>query len=808
MNGASINTIPAARLAPPLFFTFLLLRVAIQAIADEPSVSYIFPAGGQRGTRVEFKVGGHYLHGEAAFEMLGQGVTSSSRIYRTNTVWFEGPLIPLPASQQAEDYPKDYAGMVTIAPDATPGPRSWRVSNSQGVTAARPFVVGDLPEIIEREVEGRPIPVQVELPITINGRIFPREDVDIWTFAARAGEEITCDVQAGRIGSPLEARLELLDPEGRRMMEAMAGAAGDPQLSFEAPKDGLYQLRIHDINFGGLQHYLYRLTITREPVVRSVFPLGGRRGTRISFALTGTALPARTASLGMPANASSVFPARFPFENRLANAISIEVDDLPEHLESEPNQELSPHGAVEVPAVLNGRIDPPGDVDLWAFKAGKDQVLDLDLRARRLGSPLNSVLALLNASGKELVQNDDLNGDETDSYLTFKVPADGVYFARVQERYAGRGGPRFGYRLRITPPTPPDFTVKLAANAVTVVREVAGLTEEPKKMRPPPKPAQLRIEAERIGGFTGEIEITIEGLPKGVTVKGNKIAANQGRTELVFTASPESTVAVSRLRIHGRAKLGEAPVKRTAMWPGDAGQAALEEVALAVAIPTPYRVYADYLLAYGLRGSTFHRRYLLDRGGMTGPMTACLADRQFRHLQGVTGPTLTIPPEASEFEYPIILAPWMEIGRTSRSVVMVSGLVKDHDGSEHWVSFSSGEQNEQIIVVVAEGQMRVEAERRSILAEPDGRAQLKVHVHRDKSILSKELTFELVLPAHFRGVSASPVTIPAGGTEAMLAFQFAKNRGPFNMPATLRATTVDPHDPHVAEITVEFVTPE
>lgn len=783
----------------------LVLAAVNPGMADEPSVSYIFPAGGQRGTRVEFKVGGHYLHAAAAFEMLGQGVQASARVCKTNTVWFEGPLIPLPASQLAEDYPKDYAGTVTIAPDAVPGPRSWRVSNSQGVTAARPFIVGDLPEIIEREIDGSPIPVRVELPVTVNGRIFPREDVDLWTFIAGIGEEITCKVQAGRIGSALDTRLELLDPQGRPMMEALAGSGGDPQLSFKAPQDGLYQVRIHDINFGGLQHFIYRLTLTREPVVQSVFPFGGRRGTKTSFALTGTALPTRTASLGMPANASGSFVPRFPFETRMANAVLIEVDDLPEHLESEPNQASSQQGTVEVPAVVNGRIDPPGDVDVWEFRASKDQVLDLDLRARRLGSLLNSVLEVLDASGKELARNDDLSGDETDSRLTFKAPTDGNYFARVQERYAQRGGPRFGYRLRISPPAAPGFALKLAANAVTVVREFRGLTDVQKKLRPTPKPAQLRIEAERLGGFNGEIEIVVEGLPKGVTIQGGKIAANQARTDLVFTASPECTVSVSHLGIHGRAKLGEACVKQTAVWTGDAGQEPLEEVALAVAIPTPYRVHADYLLAYGLRGSTFHRRYLLDRGGMTGPLTACLADRQFRHLQGVTGPALSIPPEATEFEYPISLPPWMEIGRTSRSVVMVSGLVKDQDGSEHWVSFSSGEQNEQIIAVVAEGKMRIEADRHSILAEQDGSARLKIQVLRDKSILNEAVTLELVLPAHFQGVSTSPVQIPAGATEAILAFQFAEKRCSFNMPATIRATTLDPHNPMVAETLIEFV---
>ncbi|MSU37267.1 MAG: hypothetical protein EXS36_19665 [Pedosphaera sp.] len=789
--------------------TFLLLvEVMIPAsMAEEPSVSYIFPAGGQRGQRVQFKVGGLYLHGGAAFEMLGTGVTATSRIYKTNTVWFEGPVIPLPASQQAEDYPKDYVGSVTIEAGATPGPRSWRIGNSQGVTAARPFIIGDLPEIVEQEMDGSPIPVRIEVPVTINGRIFPREDVDIWTISARAGEEYVCDVQARRIGSPLEARLEVVDAQGKRLAEAITSTTRETQLSFTAPSDGLYQVRIHDINFGGLQNYIYRLSITRGPIVQSVFPLGGRSGTKTLFQLSGAALPANSAWLDLRTKGSPV-AARFAFDHQLTNPVRIEVDNLPEYLERDPQQKSLPQATVDIPAVLNGRIGVPGDVDEWPFRARKDQQLELDLRARRLGSPLNPVLTLLDASGRELAKNDDLSDEETDSRLTFKVPADGTYLARVEERYVGRGGTRFSYRLRIAPPALPDFAVKLGSNALNVVRAEVGLTEEQRKKRPAPKPAALRIDAERTGGFNGEIEFVIEGLPKGVSVKGGKIAENQDRTELVFTAASETTIGISHLTIRARAKLGGVAVERLAHWPGDVTQDPLDDFALAVAIPTPFRVYADYLLAYGQRGSLFRRHFFIDRGGLNGVLTAGLADRQFRHLQGVVGPSVEIPANRTEFEYHVSLPPWMEIGRTSRSAVMVAGIVKDGDGSEHEVCFSSAEQNEQIIAVVAEGLMRVDADRRSILVEPNGDTEVRIKVQRDKSILDKEIALELVLPAHFRGVTALPSKVAPGETEATLKLQFANNRSLFNMAAIVRATTIDLHDPQVAETSIDLVTHE
>jgi len=165
----------------------LTLVVALSASpalrADPPHASYIFPAGGQRGTTVNVRVGGHFLHERAVFEMLGSGITAPAELIRGETIWFEGPLIRQPASQASEDYPQDYAGQIAIAADAANGQRWWRCWNAQGVTAALPFVVGDLPEFVEQEAQGDPIPVAVSLPVTINGRIFPREDVDIWSFA-------------------------------------------------------------------------------------------------------------------------------------------------------------------------------------------------------------------------------------------------------------------------------------------------------------------------------------------------------------------------------------------------------------------------------------------------------------------------------------------------------------------------------------------------------------------------------------------------------------------------------------------------
>ena len=76
------------------------------------------------------------------------------------------------------------------------------------------------------------------------------------------------------------------------------------------------------------------------------------------------------------------------------------VDTLPECLEQEPNDSTQTAQAVTLPVIVNGRIDRPGDWDVFRFEGRAGQQIIAEVYARRLESPLDSVLELLDASGK------------------------------------------------------------------------------------------------------------------------------------------------------------------------------------------------------------------------------------------------------------------------------------------------------------------------------------------------------------------------------------------------------------------------
>jgi hypothetical protein len=766
------------------FFTVGALR------ADPPVGSYIFPAGGQRGTAVNVRVGGLFLHSQCGFEMLGAGIKAPATLKRTRTVWFEGSLLPLPDSQRQEDYPKDMAGQVQIDKDAAVGTRYWRVWTSQGAAASMKLMIGDLPEVVEDEIDGDPVPVPVTLPVTVNGRIFPREDVDIWSFHATKGQPVYCEVRAARLGSPLDARLEVRDPQGRRLAESH-GRGPDPILRFTAPADGDYQVHIHDVRFHGGQAYVYRLTITADPHVDYFYPLGGKRGSSIRLEATGQGLTGAPVEVALPAGSASELLHRIVVAGKQTNEILLELDDLPEYLEAEPNDEPGRAQSVAVPAVLNGRIDRPGDVDCWTWSGHKGAKLAFDLRAGRLGSPLDGVVSIHDASGKELLRAEN-SGNQLDPMGEFIVPADGVYQVRVRDRFRSRGGPEYAYRLRVAAPRAPDFGLRLSTDAVTLPRTGQ---------------ASIKVTAERQGGFKEPIELVVDGLPPGVSVAGTKLAAGQSVADLQLKAAASAAIKVSHLTIRGTAKAGNTSRTRAARLNVPRGEPDLESVLLAVALPTPFKIKGEYIMGFAPRGTIHKRLYKIERGGFTGPIEVSLADRQARHLQGAAGPAIVVPPAANEFTYSALLPPWMETGRTCRVCVMGVGVIQEPDASKHEVSFSSVNQNEQLVAVVGPGRLAMDLARTSITAVPGGTIPLPLHIRRGQG-LSGIVKIELLTPAHMHGLSADAVTIPADREDARLTIRCASGPlGPFNMPVTIRAALVHNREPVIAESKLEISSP-
>ena len=72
-----------------------------------PTAHYIFPAGGQQGTTVEFKVGAQFAYENAQFDMVGDGIEAVDQIQEIETLRLRATLRTKPMTMKPELYPRD-----------------------------------------------------------------------------------------------------------------------------------------------------------------------------------------------------------------------------------------------------------------------------------------------------------------------------------------------------------------------------------------------------------------------------------------------------------------------------------------------------------------------------------------------------------------------------------------------------------------------------------------------------------------------------------------------------------------------------
>ena len=139
--------------------------------------------------------------------------------------------------------------------------------------------------------------------------------------------------------------------------------------------------------------------------------------------------------------------------------------------------------------------------------AKKDQSLDFQVYARRLGSPLDSVLTVFDAKGKSLGNNDDAAGNP-DSAVRVKIPEDGNYTVKVADQLA-RGGPRFTYRVELA---------EVAPTLTLSIPDTARYDNETRKSIVVPRGNRFAVLLNlNRDTFNGDLAVTFDGLPAGIT---------------------------------------------------------------------------------------------------------------------------------------------------------------------------------------------------------------------------------------------------------------------------------------------------
>jgi hypothetical protein len=305
---------------------------------------------------------------------------------------------------------------ITVTNDAWPGIHRFRVKTPLGTTNTMALAIGVLPEVKQRErmpFDSASSAQLVDLPATLVGKISAPGEESRYEFHGKAGEEMVFRVMASQLGSELASTLELSDGSGQILASAGKNEnQPDTALTYKLPRDGKYTLTIADRNRGGGGGYFYRLDAGPLPYIASFFPLGVRAGSASEVAVEGANLGGiRDIKINPPRSVSGW--TTIPIEvgvgaSRAINEPRLEVGNEPEVAEQEPNNTVAQAQAVSVPVTINGHIDGgvsaqgQPDEDYFKFQASKGQQLSIDVAAARLGSPLDSVIEVLDAEGKAI----------------------------------------------------------------------------------------------------------------------------------------------------------------------------------------------------------------------------------------------------------------------------------------------------------------------------------------------------------------------------------------------------------------------
>lgn len=574
-----------------------------------PRIAYVFPAGAHPGQTFTMKLAGQFLDGASGLEASGDGIearliehrkpltarelnlfrdrvrdlqaalraagaaaatitvrsqTDTNRVETLSRAAAEKELAELreklanPKNRMRENpqLAEDVWLEVRVATNAAPGVRQVRLRTALGLSNPLTFHVAPWPDVLEKEpndktADATPVP---RLPAVLNGQIQPG-DVDRFRLRLSRGTRLVAAVQARELVPYLadavpgwfQAVLALYDHAGHEVAYADDYTFHpDPVLCCEIPRDGEYLLEIRDALHRGREDFVYRVVVGELPWVTAAFPLGARAGNETVVELDGWNLPTNRLVLAPPPDARGEILVTELAGRPLLQPLRFAVSDLPECVEREPNDTPDTAQPVALPLIVNGVLRQAGDRECFRFSGRAGQRVVAEVLARRLDSPLDSLLRLTDAHGRVLAFNDDCEDraagrltHHADSRLEITLPSDGDYFVELLDAQQ-HGGPAYAYRLRLSEPRP-DFALRATPSALNAR---------------PGGTVALTLHAIRYDGLTNDITVVLRDAPPGFRWDCPPLRGTNTAVKGTLTVPFRPMEAPVRLELEGRAVVG------------------------------------------------------------------------------------------------------------------------------------------------------------------------------------------------------------------------------------------------------------
>jgi hypothetical protein len=494
---------------------WMMFLACAAAHAASPQLGGVTPRGIQRGEPASL-----FLHGD--------------RLADAREILFYSPGIAVDELKVHDA--KKVEAIVRVAADCRLGEHCLRLRTATGVTQLRTFWVGQFPSVAEQEPNSDfEQPQAIAMNVTVSG-VVTNEDVDYYVVEVEQGRRVSVEIEAMRLGEAMfDPYVAILDAKRFELAACDDSALllQDSVASIMAPQAGRYLIQVRESAYGGSGGCRYRLHVGSFPRPLAVYPSGGQAGETLEVSLVGDPAGTFTQAVELPQTTGEVFEL-FASRDGLeaASANLLRVCAFANVLESEPNDAAGQATAtqLELPLAFNGILEKSADEDWFRFTAKKDQQFDVRVQGRALRSPLDSVISIHAADGKQLAHNDDAGGP--DSAVRFKFPGDGEYLLRVRD-HLNKGGPLYVYRVEFSPILP-----RLTVNIPRFGRD----SQARQTISVPRGNRTATLLTAKRDDFGGDLVYEAADLPQGVTMHAEKVPSNLRQQPVVFKAAADAPV--------------------------------------------------------------------------------------------------------------------------------------------------------------------------------------------------------------------------------------------------------------------------
>ena len=371
-----------------------------------PTINSIAPMGVARGATVEMEVEGLNLANASTVYFSEPGI--KARILRikelpdlpdirlgSNGTISTVDLGPLPPRNQV-------TLELEVSPDAPVGTIGMRLQTPLGTSPMARFAIEPYyGEIADREPnDTADEAVETYLPAILVGTIGKPGDLDYYRITAKAGEQLVFQNSAPDLGSSLEPLIGIYDANQnllRAFGEESRLEANDFAYTFS--KDGTYYIRVADYQQRGSRRHFYRIKVGQFPLAVAAFPLGLQQGKEAEIHLTAYNLKPEIEVKGEPSpeDRRAVIFRPEGAKGAAFDRVRLALGEEPEVLAIGTNTTIARAQTLSSPVTVNGKLDAAENY--YRFHARKNQKFVFEVDARRLGSPLDSLLEVLDSKG-------------------------------------------------------------------------------------------------------------------------------------------------------------------------------------------------------------------------------------------------------------------------------------------------------------------------------------------------------------------------------------------------------------------------